>query len=591
MPNVRTPSFLNDGEVDEIIEYTLNVIESSKDPLEADVVDICAASAYNNRNADDFFQIVVNVFAYGAEQADSKRADPFARGTFEKLVEAGVDMAFAVTILDDRALSRDCSRDEIADFEALKDDYDVILRSIGGGRSSRGSRDRGSRGGRDRDRGRDNDRGGRSGRDRPSGRSGGSSRRRRNADGANNQTTAYRTRNRDEEEEIVEEAAPRAGRRTTRQASTNVIDLAEIKRRGMLEPNNETNTGHVYNPSHTLIGAIETDGRFVEVLQKVEDYEKHELRRSLLTHDNERRVVPLVSFAKTSNDVISENQDEVEIFVEPDVVRIEYPLINFDPSMVLAATYPVLKDHMSKIVLMQTILQAKFTMPVELGNMITNFVEFNTFSGWQKMLVALRDYAIDKDTHETTSLHVLTEVNRMDAMVVSLFNNYMVILGYPKVKMGCFINDWPAAYKWLSEREQADLWDDFCEYETKLFDANLKITLPKLHLVETGAEADTEEPVEIEPEIPTFFIERSVIMVQYAGSIVGDEVDFSRIGEPCTITYEETPDFFTSCNRLAKRRTGRFALADIYMTDSMGRLIVVGIRENNSGAIRATMYR
>lgn len=586
MSNVRTPSFLNDNEVDEIINYAIEVIESSNSRIEQDVVDIIAQSAYNNRDADDFFQVIVNVFAYGAEQAEAKRTDAFANGTFEKLVNHGIDMAFAVAILDDRQLSRDCTRDEIEDYETLKDDYGVIQRAVGGGRSGgRRDRDRG-RGRNDRDRNSRNDRNDRGGRSsgRTNSRSGSGTRRRRNADGANNQTTAYRTRNR-EEEEVVEET--RSTRRTAPTRTAEVISLADIKRRGLLDPNPETNTGHVFNPSHTIIGAIENDGRFIEVLQKVEDYEKHELRRSLLTHDNERRVVPLVSFAKTSDAVISESKDEVEIFVEPDVVRIEYPLVNFDPSMVLAATYPVMKEHKSKIVLMQAILQAKFTMPQELGGMVSNFVEFNTFMGWKKMLVALREYAINPDTDEATSLHVLTEVNRMDAMVVNLFNNYMVMLGYPKVKMGCFINDWAAASNWLTEREQADLWDDFSEYETKLFEANMKITLPALHLVKDG-ESEEEESA---PEVPTFYIERSVIMVQYAGSIIGDEVDFSRIGEPCTITYEETPEFFTSCNRLAKRRAGRFTMSDIFMSDSMGRLVVVGVRENNSGAIRATMYR
>lgn len=580
MSNVRMPANLESRDIDEIISAAVGFMESSKDALENDVVDVCAQSNYNNRAADDFFQIVVNVFAYGAEQAEAKRLDPFDNRTFESLVESGVNMAFAISILEDRQLSRDCSRDEIDDLSALKEDYDVIVRAMEGSRGGRGRRDRGGRGGR-------NDRGGRSERSDRGGRGSRTTtrtgRRRPNA-GANNQTTAYKTRGLQEEEVIEETRSTRRGR-----DETNVYDLSELQRLKALDPNPETHTGHVYNPSDTVVAAVEKNGRFVEVLKAVEDYSKHELKRSLLTHDDERRIVPLVSFKTTSDNLVAEKANGPEIFVEKDILRIEYPLVNFDPSMIVAATYPVISAYSSKLTLVQVVLQAKFIMPAELGSLVSSFVDFTTFDGWHKMLLALRDFATNQETKDTDALTVLTEVNRMDTIAVGLFNNYTTMLGYPKVKMGCFINDWPAAMKWLGEREQADLYDDFFEYEDKLFESNMLITLPKPRLV-AGSETECQA-LEVEPEVPTFYVERSVIMVQYAGSIVGEEVDFSRVGEPCTITFEETPDFYTACNRLAKRRSGRFTMSDIYMTDSMGRLVVAGIRENNMGALRATMYR
>lgn len=578
MSNVRLPSNLEDQDVNDVIDAAIGIMESTKDPIEGDVVDICASSAYNNRSADDFFQIVVNVFAYGAEQAEAKRADPFRGSTFDKLVSAGVDMAFAISILEDRQLSRDCSRDEIEKYEDLKEDYNVIVRAMEGSRGGRGGRrnDRGGRG--DRDRYERNDRGGRNNRTERSSRSSGG-RRRRNEAGANNQTTQYRTRS-------VQEEAVETSRSSRQREESNVYDLAELQRIKALDPNPTTNTGHVYDPSVSIIDAIEHGGRFVEVLKAVEDYSKHELKRTLLTHDEERRIVPLVSFKETSEYLVAEKANGPDIYVEPDVLRIDYPLVNFDPSMVVAATYPVINAHNSKLTLMQVVLQAKFTMPEELGSLVSSFVEFNTFDGWHKMLLALRQFATNQETSEETSLMVLTEINRLDNMVATLFNNYTTMLGYPKVKMGCFINDWTAAMNWLREKEQVDLYDDFFGYESKLFASNMKITLPKPHLVE-----ETEEGKVFEEATPVFFVERSVIMVQYTGTIIGDNVDFSRVGEPCTITFEDTPDFYTACNRLAKRRSGRFTMSDIYMTDSMGRLVVVGVREDNVGALRATMYR
>lgn len=579
MSNIRIPANLDERDVEEIIEYSISAMEGTKDRLEQDVAEICSAARYSNRAADDFFQIVVNVFAYGAEQANHKNVDPFAERAFSKLVDSGLEMAFACAILDDRALSRDCSRNEIDDFEAIKDDYDVILRSIGGGR---GGRSRGGRSGRDRDDDRDSrdrdrgrDRGSRS----SSSSRGGSSRRRKEG-GANNQPTAYRTRER--EEEVEERPRGRASRREV--APSNVYNISDLQRMKALEPNHETGAGHVYNPSTSVINAIENNGHFVEVLQAVEDYSKHELKRSLLTHDNERRIVPLVSFKDTSDDLVAERADPVEIYIEPSVVRIDYPLVNFEPTLIAAATYPILIKHRSKIVLMQAVLHAKFTMPEELAGVIGNMAEFNTFEGWYRMLVALRNFALEPTTTEETSLHVMTEINRLDQMLANLFNNYMTMLCYPKVKLTSFLQSWPDALKWLKHDDQADLSDEFTELETKLFDANMKITLPAPTLVD-----NEDETAHV--TTPTFYIDRAIVLVQYAGSIVGDEVDFSRIGEPCTITFDDTPDFYTSCNRLAKRRSGRFAMADIYMTDSLGRLIVIGARENNSGSLRATMYR
>lgn len=573
MANIRIPSNLEQRDVEDIIESAISAMESSNDPIERDVTDLCAESRYNNRTADDFFQIVVNVFSYGAEQAFDKNIDPFESRNFSKLVDGGLNMAFACIALDDRQISRECSRDEIDDMQALRDDYEVIKRDVGGSRGG------GRRGGRDRGRDR-NDRNDRHERNSRGGRSGGRSARRsgRRGDGANNQPTAYRTRER--EEEHVEERETR--RRDT--PRNNVVDISELRNRQVVAVNSQTGTGHVYNPSNTIVAAIEEDGKFIEVLKAVEDYSKHELRRSLLTHEQDRRVVPLVKFKDTSENVVAENDDPVEVYVAPNVIKIDLPLINFDPLMIAVAAHPVMSEHSAKINLVQAIFQAKFTLPYDLAGIVTTLTDFNTFEGWYKVLNAMRSFAVNKDTPEEDTVHIMTEVTRLDQMLAALFNGYMTTLGYPKVKLTKFIESWSDASEWLSHRDQADLNDEFTEFETKLFASNMKVALPSLRAVEDG-----EDSVPV--TVPTFFIERSAILVQYVGSIVGDEVEFSRTGEPCTITFDDTPDFYTSCNRLAKRRKDRFSMADIYMTDSVGRLIVVGVRENNSGPIRATMYR
>lgn len=594
--DIKRPKNLSDFHVDRIIEDAIDQLgRVRKNGLGAQVAKLVSNRNYDNKEADEFFEVMAIVMGFFDDRSQEDNIDMFASGrSSEKAYTEAFDNAFTAAIayvaMGDEYIMEDCDRDEARDikenveaFNDIKHAGQSLVRYVPDDRGGRDSR-------RDRDYDRD-DRGSR--RDR----SDRSSRRDRDDRGSRRERYERddrRSRRRGSDDESLyshrarqtrDTQAPEPSSRSERLEKRASKKLVEAVRAYIGSPNRmpvvkDGGMPSLMKKSVSGVLAVEIldNGTVSHVYDKennVEPYAQHELR-AFVNADRDSIIVPTVDFRVTPELVdqtaVANNN---KVYVSPDIQTFNrHGWCNVNIQSVMASNV----DKRAQM-LVQTIGQLRdmcVTRPVYdkiIGAQPVSFDE------WHKILMACRSELVRANASVATENsefspsdieRMIYTIGRLEDDLLFLLIQFMSVIlpADSNFTTTSFIRAWPdlseAIRTWVSDEKHDyhDCGNEFYRLEREYLVSNYRVSDTSIN--EGAATA-------------TVIVESKAVCVYYRGAVFNLDTNLDVYGQYFQIEHKNLPELFTACSRLLRYRNSRHGLANIYIFDSTGaRLILTG---------------
>jgi len=564
--------------IDDVLDEVLRSLTGSRDRLLEDVYAIIAKNRMENGDADDFFQVVADVAAYGDLAAYSKNIDLTRdRDAFFRLVDNALEYAVAVFTIEDRDLSDTLPTDRYNSYRSLEDSYrkDVLPTLRDAGRSSR--RD---------DRGRDDryerdDRGGRDIRDR-SGRDSGYT-------NYGNSRDIRDTRSRDD---YTQRPAPR--RVDDRDGTVMTAYGAGIQPQ-RTEPaprRNEPYAGgdQLSNSdrprSRERHAPANTTETFYGSTYPMENYEAHELRAlQTPTRESDAIIIPMVDFTRTPEVAVKE-----VVEANPEIKELA-DVVNF----VTECEFPTSTAIVDKLVGKQNMTLFRGNqyrlrnMPVVLQPAFEGVETFKSFTQWynalQRAMQLIHKLPEDQLDYQAVAVSFVQQVN---ADMTRLFNMMLSIIDDEGASVVSFVDHADAAFSWLQSPDGADINRLYQTLEPEFIRHNYAV-LTDAEVEKVNEAGKILGPVGATNDIKHCWIATRVLTVHYRDSILGKSLQLTT-GKVCNVDFKATPDFYNACARIVRLRNTRLNMGLILLTDSLGHQIQVLAGKNDGGQIRVKSF-
>lgn len=542
--------------IDDALEYVHDDLRNSKNRLERDIYNIVSANRMDNNDADDFFQVALDVIVYGDLSAQEKRVDLSRdRDAYNGLIDSALRFAIAVFASTDREIADRLSRDDYDDFRQLENTYrkeilPVVQRA---GRSNRRDARDDRRDIRDR------------------------------RDDRRNNDTQYQTPRRDVRYDR------RTPRRTNRDddGTITAYGAGSMSKLQQDEPvrtrNNEPYAGMTaldHMPHHH-----EPKGPY-GLVTPMENYEAHELR-ALQTpqRDRDAIIVPIVDFTRTPELAVKEVVEATpEIKELPDVI-----------TLITESEFPVSSAIADKLVGKQeiTVYRAQQyrlrSMPVILQPAFEGMETFKSFEQWHKSLSTAMDI-ISRIEGEVSIYKAVAVsfVQSVNSDLTKLFNDLLAIVDDQGANLSSFVDHAKDAFDWLRSDDGADVYRLFTELEPEYLRHNYAV-LSDEEVAKVNQSGNVLGPIGVVESIHHYWITTRILNVNYVGSMLSGDVAL-KPGKICNVEYNSTPDFYNACARIVRLRNTRKTMSQILLTDSVGHRIAVLAGKREGGTIRVKSF-
>lgn len=615
-------NLIDSRDLKEALAMACNFLDDTNDRIEEDVADIVLANDGRNRDMEDFAKSFETAITYiDLYSREKKRSSVFdSDRDMEDAVGKALTLAVAAFVAGDKALTDNMSDrdyDDIMDnaekLEKMEDALEELEREVED-RSRRGRRDRDDRG-RGRDRGRSSSRRSSSRRDRDTGRS--STRtdyRRSRSDDRDDRDEGRRSR-RSRDDERRSSRGGNYGRkdpskRETREEpgveETMNVDPSEVLIRvprrvpvkeSIVKPDTLPNeaASRVFNPTTHGTYAIAGDtGVYRAVLSheeedEVENYEAHELNRSLVSHDRKgERIVPLADF-RGVKDPSDDSPVEGEAPREPTIIYGErISCVSTGERVPTHVLTGVLNDeaeyqvvNMNKYIPLTALSSVVESVNDEIGDLPT-LKRFNDFYNW----ITKAQEKKEDLTSRNDRFAMLGCLNEMASRLTTLANNlFSIVSNIPG--MDNILEDWPSAQAWLLNPEQADVYSAWQELEASYLRHNFAV-LSEDEVNEAVKKGELTQPDVEGKDIKNLWIRAKQFVVLVDGDISGT-VQMSDPTLPAKVDYELTPDFHTACMTLVQYRNRNLSMADIILIDTVGSQYSVLANKNQVPVIKVRL--
>lgn len=600
MTSFNNHKIMTDDEVDEIVLELTDMLEDSHDQLEEDIRDIISSGNYDNRDADDFFQVALDVFAFAIIQGETDRVDVMGDDrSFAKVLKQAYQFAVAVFAVTDRSLSDELSDREYDDFAKLVDTHAKILDDLRGNRGrGHGGRGRGRDSherGRSRGRG-TSTRGGRGrGRDRDvreerTDRTGRRSSR-TTSRGVSGVKTSYRagarpSPRREEPEEHEEKAAPR-----------KLVDVAYVTQpkivlaeKSTISPNFEPATARSWAIDPTKQGvyhvAVNNEPGVIETVleysgDNMEDYKEHEIKRSVISTDKDGGIViPQVDFRKVPDLGTAEAEEWAR----------KTEITTAAPFSFCSTTFGINTIGMeNELVTNQayTIARGDQYRPASVPQCVNDLMEgvdkYSTFESWHNLMTMIQDRLSDmnrRDTHLAAGFLTFLEDN-----LKFMFNNLLAIILPRNATLDSFIKYFHEGIAYLKEPAQADEYAAWMEMEREYIRHNFSMLSEDVQdeLTENGTLYPKMVSTE---EVRYCWFKTNMIVVRASGDLLADQLKISNDKYISQIEFKYTPEFYSACERLVAYRNKNLKMSTIIMFDSIGNQLMVLASNVDGGIIK-----
>ena len=559
--------------IDDVLEEVYRSLTDSRDRLLEDIYAIVAKNRMENGDADDFFQVVADVAAYGDLAAYSKNIDLTRdREAFFRLVDNALEYAVAVFAIEDRDLSDTLPTDRYNGYRDLENSYrkDVLPTLRDAGRSTR----RDDRGGRDsrRDTGRDV----RDNRGRDTGyTSYGNSRDARDTRSRDDYTQRPAPRRVDDRDDTVMTAygagiqpprAEPAPRRNEPYAGGDQLSNSDRPRsRERHAPAPETFYGTTY---------------------PMENYEAHELRAlQTPTRESNAIIIPMVDFTRTPEVAVKEVVES-----SPEIKELT-DVVNYVTECEFPTTAGITDKLIGKqdLTLWRGVQYRLRNMPLVLMPAFEGFESFKSFISWynalQKAMQLIHQLPEDQLDYQAVAVSFVQQVN---ADMTRLFNMLLSIIDDEGASVVSFVDHADAAFNWLQSPEGADINRLYVELEPEFIRHNYAV-LTDAEVEKVNEAGKIIGPVGATGEIKHCWIATRVLTVHYRDSLLGKSLQLTT-GKVCNVDFKATPDFYNACARIVRLRNTRMNMGMILLTDSLGRQIQVLAGKRDGGQIRVKSF-
>lgn len=588
-----------DRDFDDAEKIVLEFLRNSNDPVERDVADLVLQNGGDNRDCDDFLKEAMAVIEYYA--LVSERKDNIIIFDSNKDLEKCCDAALRAAAYDfaykDKSLSDKLSDGEYRDAREMSEKLDKIhsaLRDLkdrdrgrSGRRDDRGGRrddrrdDRSSR--RDSDRGRD--------RDRDRGRDG--RRERSSRRDSDSSTTQHRKSSSECDSRRDQE------RREERSSSSKVKDdetvitipkvtpirLATVK--GVPVPG-ETNRAYAPNRHGTYIISNE-DGAFYTVLEHeggtMENYEEHELDRSLISRDNSGgRVLRIADFRKIkvdSPEKMAAAGTDVELVYGENLscisTQTKVPLYALSEMLTSGSSYQIARlDKYIPYVVSKQPLEAINTQSFNIKtNESRSFNKMRAWIGTGQALLPdfqLNDRFAIGEMLESLASHLTVQCNNILSLVSSVNG------------IDNFIEDWTDVNSWLHKPDNASVLERFEDVEGEFLQANFSFLTDEQ--IAAGEENGVLETTFEVAEDQTIVWVRQQNFVVLADGEISQSVQIANPDKPARVEYDDLPTFYSTCEKLIAHRNSKLSLATIVMVDTSGAQYAIIAGKGSTPVIR-----
>ena len=561
--------------IDDVLEEAHRSLTDSRDRLLEDIYSIVAKNRMENGDADDFFQVVADVAAYGDLAAYQKNVDLTRdRDAFFRLADNALEYAVAVFAIEDRDLSDSLPTDRYNNYRELENSYrkDVLPTLRDAGRSTR----RDDRGGRDtrNDRSRDV----RDNRSRDTG------------------YTSYGNGNRDirdtrSRDDYTQRSTPR--RTDDRDGTVMTAYGAGIPQQRPAEPTQRRN--EPYAGGDQLSNSDRPRSRerhapapetFYGSTYPMENYEAHELRAlQTPTRDSNAIIIPMVDFTRTPEIAVKEVVES-----SPEIKELT-DVVNY----VTECEFPLAIGITDKLIGKQDLTMYRGVqyrlrnMPLVLMSAFEGFESYKSFVSWynalQKAMQIIHQLPEDQLDYQAVAVSFVQQVN---ADMTRLFNMLLSIIDDEGASVVSFVDHADAAFTWLQSPDGADINRLYMELEPEFMRHNYAV-LTDAEVEKVNEAGKIIGPVGATNDIKHCWITTRVLTVHYRDSLLGKSLQLTA-GKVCNVDFKATPDFYNACARIVRLRNTRMNMGMILLTDTLGHQIQVLAGKRDGGQIRVKSF-
>ncbi|AQT27956.1 hypothetical protein pVa21_014 [Vibrio phage pVa-21] len=598
-------NLIDSRDLKEALKMACDFLDNTNDRLEEDVADIVLANDGRNRDMDDFAKYFETAITYiDLYNRDKNRRSVFdSDRDMEEAVGKALTLSVGAFVAADKNLSEglsDRDYDDVMDHAEKLEKMEDALEDLE--REAEDRDRRGSRRGRDRDRddrrsSRRDDRRSSRRRDRDTGRSSTRTDYRRGRDDRDDEREERRSSRRDRDDRksrnnrgsnygrkdpSKREEREEQGAKETMNVDPNEV-LIRVPRRvpvkeSIVKPDAlpDEAASRVFNPStHGAYAIAGEQGVYRAVLSheeedNVENYEAHELNRSLVGHDRKgERIVPLADF-RGVKDPSDDETVEGDAPREPTIVYGEQ--INCVstgervPTHVLTgvlneeAEYQVV--NMNKYMPLTVVSSVLEIVNDEIGE-LNSMKRFNDFYNW----ITKAQEKKEDLTSRNDRFAMLGCLNALTEQLTLLANNlFSIVSNIPG--MDNFLEDWPSAQAWLVNPEQADVYAAWQELEAPYLRHNFAV-LSEQEVAEAATKGELTTLDVQGKDIQNLWVRAKQFVVLVDGDISGT-IQMSNPDLPAKVEYELTPDFHTACMTLVNHRNRNLSMANIVLVDTVG---------------------
>ena len=578
---------LNNKDMDELYDATIDYLRDGND-LDLDVVESIEDDKKIAKKVEEAVEIVGSVLELKAQKGRGSIFD--SDRSVDKASESIARYVRSVVILEDRELGDSVSNreydeaeDDVAKLDDLQDAIDKALdeeerrerrRDSGRGRDHvRCGRDRGGRSGRSNRGGRDRDRGGRSGRSGRDNDRGSRSRRGRGGDDAPERAQTQRRQRVVEEKPSREKAKSREQREEAPKPRQNKIRTVMASVADLEPTAYELGRRAVFNPlTHAAVLSIDGQSVTCEVLkleecESVESYQEHELRQTKLNKTNSgEKIVPIVDFRKLPD---INNEDEVKaspalIEVVPAIKTVGADILPTGGELHAAAPanaqFTVGRLHHLR----------HMPFPKASLELLEGASSINSFDGWCRLLVSLRDAAAENTDQRVCSL-LMAYVHSANKQLTRVINDLIGIVMDPDIYVESFFDDYEEIMGMLRGEDYSDEYVEWGKLEKTFIRSYVKVIAnDELENVIKEAHLQSVEDADVVESCT----ELEYLVVRTSGDI-GSTIEFDNNSGLSSVEYKLMPELYTAAEKLIQYNVKNVKPSPILLVDGLGNKFVI----------------